>query len=323
MANIQLQFRRGTSTEWTANGTVVLASGEMGIETDTAKFKIGDGTTTWNSLPYGGIQGYTGSQGPAGGYTGSQGNIGYTGSLGYTGSASTVGGYTGSQGDIGYSGSRGYSGSQGTTGYTGSSGDKYQTVSTTSFTLGTSGNQTITVGTGLNFSTGQSISIAYDVNNIQYADVSSYTSGSGSLVFQKTAIKGSGTYAVWTINLDGAVGALGYAGSKGDTGYTGSTSTTPGYTGSAGYTGSQGDIGYTGSAATGTITFSSNTMSGASNTDIKISPNGTGKIDADTHRIINVTDPSSSQDAATKNYVDTATSGTATSGFSLAMAIAL
>jgi hypothetical protein len=35
----------------------------MGIETDTAKFKIGTGSTAWNSLAYGGIQGYTGSAG--------------------------------------------------------------------------------------------------------------------------------------------------------------------------------------------------------------------------------------------------------------------
>jgi hypothetical protein len=69
MANIQLQFRRGTASQWTTNGTVVLASGEMGIETDTKKFKIGDGTTQWTSLAYGGIQGTTG-------YTGSAGVVG-------------------------------------------------------------------------------------------------------------------------------------------------------------------------------------------------------------------------------------------------------
>jgi len=62
MPNIQLQFRRGTAAQWTAANTT-LASGEMGIETDTAKFKIGTGSTAWNSLAYGGIQGYTGSAG--------------------------------------------------------------------------------------------------------------------------------------------------------------------------------------------------------------------------------------------------------------------
>jgi len=56
---IQIQFRRGTASEWTsANPT--LAVGEMGIETDTNLFKIGNGSTAWNSLAYGGVQGTAG-----------------------------------------------------------------------------------------------------------------------------------------------------------------------------------------------------------------------------------------------------------------------
>lgn len=47
----QIQIRRGTAAQWTsANPT--LASGEFGYETDTGKFKIGDGSTAWNSLGY-------------------------------------------------------------------------------------------------------------------------------------------------------------------------------------------------------------------------------------------------------------------------------
>jgi hypothetical protein len=62
---IQIQFRRGTASQWTsANPT--LAEGEMGIETDTDLFKIGDGSTAWTSLAYGGIQGVDGADGPAG-----------------------------------------------------------------------------------------------------------------------------------------------------------------------------------------------------------------------------------------------------------------
>jgi hypothetical protein len=59
---IQIQFRRGTASEWTsANPT--LAVGEMGLETDTDLFKIGDGTTAWTSLGYGGIEGTSGADG--------------------------------------------------------------------------------------------------------------------------------------------------------------------------------------------------------------------------------------------------------------------
>lgn len=47
----QIQIRRGTAAQWTsANPT--LASGEFGYETDTGKFKIGDGSTAWTSLSY-------------------------------------------------------------------------------------------------------------------------------------------------------------------------------------------------------------------------------------------------------------------------------
>lgn len=47
----QFQFRRGTAAQWTsANPT--LAAGEPGLETDTGKFKVGNGSTAWNSLAY-------------------------------------------------------------------------------------------------------------------------------------------------------------------------------------------------------------------------------------------------------------------------------
>lgn len=47
----RMQQRRGTAAQWTAANSV-LAAGEIGFETDTGKFKIGDGTNTWTSLSY-------------------------------------------------------------------------------------------------------------------------------------------------------------------------------------------------------------------------------------------------------------------------------
>jgi len=47
----KMQQRRGPASEWTSVNTV-LAAGEIGFETDTTKFKIGDGGTRWNDLPY-------------------------------------------------------------------------------------------------------------------------------------------------------------------------------------------------------------------------------------------------------------------------------
>jgi hypothetical protein len=60
---VQIQFRRGTAAEWTAANTL-LAQGEMGLEWDTNKFKIGTGSTYWNSLGY--SSGQTGPTGPTG-----------------------------------------------------------------------------------------------------------------------------------------------------------------------------------------------------------------------------------------------------------------
>lgn len=48
----RIQFRRDSSSNWTTNNPV-LAEGEMGLELDTRRIKIGNGTTNWNSLPYG------------------------------------------------------------------------------------------------------------------------------------------------------------------------------------------------------------------------------------------------------------------------------
>lgn len=65
MPNIQFQFRRGTAAEWTS-ADPTLAAGEMGIETDSSRFKVGTGLLAWTSLGYGGIAGPTGSTGPVG-----------------------------------------------------------------------------------------------------------------------------------------------------------------------------------------------------------------------------------------------------------------
>jgi len=99
MPYIQLQFRRGLSTQWSSSNTI-LASGEMGIETDTSLFKIGNGSTAWNSLAYGGIKGSTGPTGPVA-----------IGPTGFTGPASFVTGPTGAGGgggSVSITGSTGY-----------------------------------------------------------------------------------------------------------------------------------------------------------------------------------------------------------------------
>jgi len=61
---VQIQQRIDTSSNWTSAGTTVLLSGEIGWESDTKKYKIGDGSTAWSSLAYApGAGGYTAGTG--------------------------------------------------------------------------------------------------------------------------------------------------------------------------------------------------------------------------------------------------------------------
>jgi len=67
----QIQVRRGTASQWTSTNPT-LAAGEWGFETDTGKVKIGNGSTSWNSLAYqgaGDIEGVTAGTGLSGGGT--------------------------------------------------------------------------------------------------------------------------------------------------------------------------------------------------------------------------------------------------------------
>lgn len=50
----RIQVRRDTAANWAAAPTTVLASGEIGFETDTLQFKIGDGAAQWQNLEYAG-----------------------------------------------------------------------------------------------------------------------------------------------------------------------------------------------------------------------------------------------------------------------------
>lgn len=85
---VQIQFRRDTAANWTSNNPT-LATGEMGVETDTGQFKVGNGSTAWNSLAYGGLLGPTGPTGATGAASTVTGPTGATGATGPTGAAGT------------------------------------------------------------------------------------------------------------------------------------------------------------------------------------------------------------------------------------------
>lgn len=88
----KIQLRRDTAANWTSSNPV-LADGEIGLERDTDKFKVGNGVDNWATRPYGGIVGPQGIQGIQGiqGATGPTGPAGPTGPTGATGATGPQG----------------------------------------------------------------------------------------------------------------------------------------------------------------------------------------------------------------------------------------
>jgi hypothetical protein len=125
----RLQNRRDTAANWTSNNPT-LAAGEIGLETDTTKYKMGDGTTAWNSLAYAYTAGATGSTGP----TGPIGATGPTGVVGASGATGPIG-VTGPTGPIGATGPSGATGPTGATGAGGVEAVNAQTGTTYTFVL--------------------------------------------------------------------------------------------------------------------------------------------------------------------------------------------
>lgn len=104
--------RRGTASLWTSRNPILYA-GEIGLETDTGKYKWGDGTTAWNDLGYG----IAGPEGPPGedgapGADGTNGSDGAPGAKGDTGDP----GPKGDKGDTGDTGADGAPGTDGSDG---------------------------------------------------------------------------------------------------------------------------------------------------------------------------------------------------------------
>jgi hypothetical protein len=123
-------------------------------------------------------------------------------------------------------------GTSGTSGTSGYDGDRFRTTSTTEFTLGVS--TTIVVEPGLAYTPAQDIIITYNVGNHQTCTVVSYDINTGVMVIgPPVTVTGSGTYSLWTVNLDGAAGGDGSSGTSGTSGVNG----TSGSSGSSGTSG--------------------------------------------------------------------------------------
>ena len=147
MSHIVFQLRSDTSANWTSANPTLL-NGEMGINTNTYQFKLGNGTSQWADLSYNGLfgpQGQTGATGSSGtGYTGETGPTGRTGQTGGTGPSET--GPTGPTGIQGRTGPTGIVGATASTGPTGATGP----ISTVTGPTGPTGS----AGTGFTGPTG-------------------------------------------------------------------------------------------------------------------------------------------------------------------------
>lgn len=200
-------------------------------------------------------------------------------------------------------------------------GIDYNGTSTTSLTVGT-GSKSLTTQTGKNFQIGQSVRIASTASPTNYMDgqVTAYTTGTGALVVNVTAVGGAGTIAAWTISLSPGAGS--YATLTGSETFTNKTLTTPVLSGTASGT-TAGRIGYTGgvfSGGDGTnqltfVTTSSTQTLTAKTIDFGVSSN-VGKVNGNTLAAsagtATITLPNSSDTLVGRATTDTLTNKTLT-----------
>lgn len=212
---VKIQFRRDTAAAWTA-ANPILSQGEAGYEFDTGRFKVGNGLSPWNSLPYSsGVTGPTGPLGPTGAQSTVTGPTGPTGATGPTGPAVT--GPTGAASLVtGPTGPTGVTGPTGPTGPTGAIGAASTVVGPTGPT-GATGSQ----GTSITFKG-------------SLATTASLPMGS-NLVNDAYIVDADGDLYVWNGGTWQNIGQIvGPPGDTGPTGATGANSTVIGPTGSSG-----------------------------------------------------------------------------------------
>ena len=197
-----------------------------------------------------GPQGSVGPQGPAGdvgpmGPSGEAGPRGLQGEIGPIGPAGEVG-PRGLEGPMGPAGEVGPMGPQGPQG---SAGDTYSTTSNTTNVLGNGVKTWVVNDLGVDYTVGQPVIAAYDVDHHAHGDVISYSQITGELVLNVTKHTGNGTWSSWSINLEGVAGVQGPEGPVGPMGPAGEVGPA-GPVGPEGPRGLQGEIGLTGAQGT-------------------------------------------------------------------------
>jgi hypothetical protein len=263
---VKIQFRRGTAAEWVA-ANPILSQGEAGYEHDTGKFKVGNGTLTWNALQY--SSGTTGPTGPS-----STATVGSVSTLG-PGTTATVtnsGTSTAAVYNFGIpQGVTGPTGPTGPTGATGSSGGIVLDVTNSgsgAYLINGASNPTLSFIRGHRYvinvnATGhpfwiQTVSGGYSAGNVYSTGVTNGGTQSGTIIFEVPfdapqlyyvcqyhpmmagGINVSNLGPTGPQGVTGPTGPQGEVGPTGPTGPTGANSTVAGPTGPTGATGPQG-----------------------------------------------------------------------------------
>jgi hypothetical protein len=183
----------------------------------------------------------TGPAGPQGdtGPAGPQGDTGPTGPQGDTGPA-------GPQGDTGPAGPQGDTGPAGPRGDTGEKGDSPATTSTSTLSIASSGDVTLTLAANrAAFGVGQRLRLAVSASPADFMEgsISAYDASTGIATIALDYSEGTGTdVSDWTVAAAGVRGAQGETGPVGPQGETGPTGPA-GPQGETGPAGPQGDTG--------------------------------------------------------------------------------
>ena len=188
---IRFRVRRGPASQWTA-ANPVLADGELGLETNTGKMKVGDGIAAWGALTYivdptatGGTPGPQGPQGEPGlpGADGAQGIQGIPG--------------VGTQGPQGIQGIQGIQGPAGPSG-----GDPFLARLVLALDKPTGANVTpVTLG----------LSFAYEANSTYVLDIYALVAptaagtGCGFMLDVSTAVTYAGTHVTHSLAATGTL----------------------------------------------------------------------------------------------------------------------
>ena len=226
---VKIQFRRDTASAWSIVNPI-LSQGEAGFEFDTGRFKVGNGLSPWNSLPY--SSGVTGPTGPS-----------VTGPTGPTGAASTVTGPTGQQGPLGPTGPQGITGPTGATGAIGATGPTGSVGPTGS--TGPTGLTGLVGGTGPTGPTGPQGTQGVPITLIGSVAAVVNLPSTGNDINDAYIVDADGDVYVWDGSQWYSAGQI-----VGATGPTGS----PGLDGATGPTGPQGDVGPTGPSGVVSVT---------------------------------------------------------------------